>query len=287
MVGERLQHADVLPGAGAGSEPFLRRPTQRGERRGKRPVAVDRRVIERGRLAFQNSQEVRQIEDLLGSAVAPDVRRHDGPVAGHFDAIDVPLHGHGAEGPATRRAVTVAVEPGRLVLVHLGGLNHAVIEAMGRDRQRGGTILLEAGGHGRGVVTAPPVACRQTLPVEVAVQLVEVRDPRHRRRPLPLQILHALLHPRLLDRRHRHAESGRERVVAGQRGVAGMQRALPTAEDVDRHRLGVVPPQFPRHAAEEREGFDEPVQDGLGPLRGQRQRERTIGVAPGRDSTGT
>ncbi len=244
VVGERLQHADVLLGAGAETEPFLQGSTQRGERRGKRPVAVDRRVIERGRLAFQNSQEVQRIEHLLGAAVAPGVRRHDGPVAGHFDAIDVPLHGHGAEGPATRHAVAVAVEPSRLVLVHLGGLNHAIVEAMGRDRQRGGAIPLEASGHGRGVVTAPPLACRQTLPVEVAVQLVEVRDPRHRRRPLPLKILNAFLHPRLLGRRHRHAKSGRERVVAGQRGVAGMQRAIPTSEDVDRHGFGIVPPQF-------------------------------------------
>jgi len=59
---------------------------------------------------------------------------------------------------------------------------------------------------------------------------------------------------------------------------------LPTAafEQVRHHGLGIVPPHLARHTAKEREGLDEAVKDRLGPLRGQGQHERAIGVAPSR-----
>lgn len=59
-----------------------------------------------------------------------------------------------------------------------------------------------------------------------------------------------------------------------------MQRPLPALADVDRDGLRVVPPEFDRHAAEEREGFDRPVQDRLGAFRGKRDGERRVRVTP-------
>ena len=38
-------------------------------------------------------------------------------------------------------------------------------------------------------------------------------------------------------------------MVTGQRGVAGVEFALPTPKDELGHRLGVVPPNFPGKAA--------------------------------------
>jgi hypothetical protein len=52
------------------------------------------------------------------------------------------------------------------------------------------------------------------------------------------------------------------------------------------HGLGIVPPQFPRHATEERERLDQAMQDGLGAFGRQGNCERTIGVGPGREQHG-
>jgi hypothetical protein len=65
-----------------------------------------------------------------------------------------------------------------------------------------------------------------------------------------------------------------------------MERAVPTFEDVDRHRLGVVPPQFAGHAPEERERFDQSVEDGLGPLGGLRDGEGSVRVSQGDEKHG-
>lgn len=62
-----------------------------------------------------------------------------------------------------------------------------------------------------------------------------------------------------------------------------MQRALATAEEVDRDRGRVVPPQLVRDTAEGGECFDQAVPDGLGALRRQGQGEGTIGVGPGHE----
>jgi hypothetical protein len=55
---------------------------------------------------------------------------------------------------------------------------------------------------------------------------------------------------------------------------------------VDGNGRGVVPPELPGHAAEEVEGRDEAVEDGLGPLGGEGEGERGVGVAPGDDEDG-
>jgi hypothetical protein len=46
------------------------------------------------------------------------------------------------------------------------------------------------------------------------------------------------------------------------------------------HGLGVVPPEFVRHAAKEREGFNQTVENGFGAFAGQGQSEGAVGVRP-------
>ena len=68
-------------------------------------------------------------------------------------------------------------------------------------------------------------------------------------------------------------KSGIEDVVAGQRRVAGMDLAFASQEDQRGDGLGVVPPNFLGHAAEELEGPDHAFEDRLGALEGQSQDE--------------
>ncbi len=132
MLGEQLQHADVLAGAGTLSEPGFEVAAEIGERCRELPVAVDRSMVERGRLAFQNDQKMQRIEDFFAVTVAPLVRGNNLAVSHDHNAINVALHGHRTERPAPRHTVTVAVERRRLVFVYL-----AWVEYTGVERTRG------------------------------------------------------------------------------------------------------------------------------------------------------
>jgi hypothetical protein len=147
MKREQLQDADVLPGPGLYTQSLGKSGTQLGKHGRQLPVAIHRCVIESGRLVQQRAQEVKGIEDLLATAVTSDVGGDDSAVPDHFDAIDIPLHTHLSEREPAWDAITVAVEPGGLVLVHQGRLNHTRIERTRWHRQRGGTILLEPHTH--------------------------------------------------------------------------------------------------------------------------------------------
>lgn len=136
-----------MPGSNLYSEPAFEGLTKFGEHHRQLPVSVDRSVVEGGGPAFQRPQEMKGIEDLLPAPVTASVGGDGCSIADDFHAVDVSLHAHGSERPPTRHAVTVPVEANGLVLVHLAWLNHARIEAMGRHRQCGGTILLEPRGH--------------------------------------------------------------------------------------------------------------------------------------------
>jgi hypothetical protein len=128
VMGEQLQHANVLAGAGAGSEPGFEFAAEIRERCWELPVAVDRGMVERGWLAFQNDQKMQRIEHFFAVAVAPPVRGNHLAVGHDLDVINVALHGHRTERPPPRHTVTVAVERRRLVFVHLAGLEHTGIE---------------------------------------------------------------------------------------------------------------------------------------------------------------
>ena len=113
------------------------------------------------------------------------------------------------------------------------------------------------------------------------VQLDQVSNAGHRRRPLSLKILHPLLDAGLLGRRFGHAEPRREVVVTGQCRVAWMESAMAALKNVGGYGLGIVPPQFARHAAKERERLIESVENGLGSFGGKGQCEWAVRVTPG------
>jgi hypothetical protein len=128
VMSEQLQHADVLAGAGALSEPGFEVTAEIGEYCRELPVAVDRCMVERGRLAFQNNQKMQRIEHFFAVTVAPCVRGNNLAVGHDLDVIDVALHGHRTERPPPRHTITVAVERRRLVFVYLAGLEHTGVE---------------------------------------------------------------------------------------------------------------------------------------------------------------
>lgn len=128
MMGEQLQHTDVLAVAGSLSEPGFEITAEIGICCRELPVAVDRGMVERRRLAFQNDQKMQRIEHFFTAAIAPPVRGDDLAVGHDLDAIDVALNGHRTERPPPWHTVTVAVEWGRLVFIHLAGFKYAGVE---------------------------------------------------------------------------------------------------------------------------------------------------------------
>jgi hypothetical protein len=68
--------------------------------------------------------------------------------------------------------------------------------------------------------------------------------------------------------------------------VAGMQCPLAATMDEPGDGFGVVPPQLARDASEKGESFDQSVENGLGPLRGNRDGEGAVGITPGGDQHG-
>lgn len=112
---------------------------------------------------------------------------------------------------------------------------------------------------------AIPVA--QATRAQVRVQLGQVAHPRHWRGPIALQVTHPAFDVRLLLGLAHHAEARLEGVVTDQGLITVVELPLPTDEQMRHDRLGIVPPQLPRHTAEESERLDQAVQDRLGAFR--------------------
>lgn len=65
-----------------------------------------------------------------------------------------------------------------------------------------------------------------------------------------------------------------------------LQDRFAAGQQVRGHGLGVVPPQFVRHATAEGERFDQAVQDRLGALSREGEGERAVGAGPGDEQDG-
>ena len=208
------------------------------------------------------------------------MRGHPHASTHHLHAIHVRLHCQRLERRFIRHAVPHIVKPHRLQLVRSGLPRETRVEPALRQRGRRQPILLQLRGD-RNTATRhrPPQVRHATLP-QVRVQCRHIGHARHRRRPLALQPLHAVLHVRLFIPPRRHAEQRREVVVIGQGPVLFVQPPVPAPQDLGGHGLRVVPPHFSRDAAEVLEGRDHPVQNRLGPLRRQGDHERRVGVGP-------
>ena len=133
MLGQALQHADVLPRSAGGAVLRFEVLPQLAENGRQLPAAVHVGVIERCWLAAQTDQVMERIENLLALAVTARMAG-DALALGHnFNMFDVGLDGHLAKGKSTRHAVVVVIEADRLILVHLARLLDAWIKGMPRQ----------------------------------------------------------------------------------------------------------------------------------------------------------
>jgi hypothetical protein len=127
---QQLQDANVVLDAAAGAVLLLQGFAQLAEDRRQLPAAKDVGVIERRRPALQGAEVVLRIEDLFVFAIRARMRRDHSASQHHVDAVDGRLDGHGLESSRTRHAIAIIVETHHLVLVGLGGLHDARIEAL-------------------------------------------------------------------------------------------------------------------------------------------------------------
>ena len=283
MLGQQLEHADVLPHARPGSVTSLQTLSELGENPGQLPAAVDVRMIQRRRTTPQRDQIVQRIEHLVARLVTPRVAGNHAIAMDDVHPIDVAFHGDRFEPVGPRHAVLHPLETHQLILVDLPGAHHARIEGVRGQCQGGRTVAFKQfADRTVGAVTIP-LAFRAATCQQVRIQLVEVLRLRHRRRPAALKRLHPVLRVRLLVAAGRHAEQRLEHVMTGQRRITRMQPTLSARQQGQSHRLRVVPPDFPRYAAEVLEASNHPLQNGFRTLRRQGHGKRGGRVRPHQD----
>ncbi len=280
VFGQQLQDPHVLSRAGGQPLPRLEVGPQRVKAGRQFPLGKHEGMIQGRRSATQNRQIMRRLHDPFPAGVAAFVAGQDAGAGHYLDPIHVRLDGHRLEGPAPRNTVAVRVEPHRLVLVHLGRLGHKRIEGPWRQGQRCLPILLEQLPDRLRPARHPMVPLGQRARPQVRIQLGQVLHPGHRSGPIPLQVVHAVLHVGLLVAPRRHTEPGIKTVMARQGGVPRLHLTLATFQDRRGHRRGIVPPDLPGHAAEERESLDHPRQNCLRLLARQRHGEAIARVTP-------
>jgi len=235
-------------------------------------------MVQGRRPTLQRGQVMEWVQHLTAGQVAAFVPGHHVVGYDNLDALGVRFHRRRLKGMALRHAVTHPIVTSRLVLIDLRRLINASVKA--RGRQRPSALALEPLTDRLSMVTRDARLILETALTEIGIQFGQVLLVRHRCGPAALQRLDAILHVRLLVAAGRHAKQRFEHVVAGQGSVTWMQLAQPAAEDRRRHRLGVVPPNFTRHAAEELEPLHHAFQDRFGTLARQSDGERTIRVRP-------
>jgi hypothetical protein len=268
MLLQQLQDADVMFGPVACPMLPLQRLAQFAEHGGQLPAAENIGVIQSRWAALQAIEIVLRIEDLLVPAVAARVRGDELPAQHNVNPLDVNLDRHSLKGGRTRHAVAIGFIADHLILVDLGRLKDIGIKRLFRQGQGLVHLAREALANALALAGLDAVAVTQTARSQVDVQLGQVLYRRHGRGPVALQVAHASLDARLLLRLTHPAEEWLEGVVTGQGLIAVVQLPLTAGEQVRYHGLGIVPPHFPWHAPEEREGFDQTVQDRLGAFAG-------------------
>jgi hypothetical protein len=128
ILGQALQHADVLPCPARGTVLCFEVLPQLAKNGRQLPAAVDVGVIQRRRLPAKTDQIMERIEDLLALTIAARMAGDALAIRNDLDVFDVSLDRHLAKGPGTRHAVVIVIEADGLILVHLGRLHDARIE---------------------------------------------------------------------------------------------------------------------------------------------------------------
>ncbi len=289
VLAQQLQDPHEPPRAGRAAVVRLQLRAERGEARRQLPVAEDRCMVQRPGLAVQRREVVRRLQHHRRLADATPVRVDGLAVRHDHDPVDGALDADRPEGVLPGHAVAVAVKGNGLIFVHVDrGADHAGVEPVRRQGRRRGAVLGQAVADNErpGERLDDPLTFGLTALAEHRIEFREVGNARHRGGEPALHGLDGPLGIGLLVAPRRHAEPRGEGVVAGQRRVAGVELALATPEDHRGDRPGVVPPDLPGHGVEELEGGDHPLEDRLGPLEGQRQDERGVGVGPGGHEAG-
>lgn len=127
---QQPQNANVVLDAAAGAVLLLQSFPQRVEDRRQLPAAKDVGVIERRWPALQGAKVVLRIENLLVLAVRTRMRGNHLAAEHHVDVVDGGLDADGLESRRARHAVAVVVKTHHLILVGLGGLDDARVEAL-------------------------------------------------------------------------------------------------------------------------------------------------------------
>ena len=136
MLGQQLEHADVLPHPRPGAVTSLQTLPELGKHPGKLPAAVDVRMVQRRRTTAQRRQIVPRIEHLVARRVAPPVAGNHTIAMHDVHPIDVRFHGHRLERVRPGHAVLHVLETHQLILVDLPGPHHARVERVPGQRQR-------------------------------------------------------------------------------------------------------------------------------------------------------
>jgi hypothetical protein len=264
MNGQQVQDAGKVPPSRQRPVPRFQTLTKFLENRWQLPLAKNVRVIQGGGPTLQRGQVMERVKHLAAGFVAAFMPGNHLAGNDNLDAFDIGFHGCGLKGAALWHTVTHLVEAGRLVLVDLGLLIDASVEGHARQRQGPLSITFKALADRLGVLAGSACAIFATAIAQIDIEFGQVLGVRHRCGPTSLQGLDAILHVRLLVAVGRHAKERLEDVVTGQGLVARMQLPLPAAEDRRRHGLGIVPPHFARHTAEELETLHHAFEDRFG-----------------------
>ena len=132
LLRQQLHDTNVVLDTASRSMLFLQIGAQFGKQRRQLPATEDVGVVQCGRLAVQGFQVVLRIEALLVLPIRPRMAGNHLAAGHHLDVVQVALDRHRLKGGRARRAVAVAVEAYRLVLVHFARLEDAGVEREGR-----------------------------------------------------------------------------------------------------------------------------------------------------------
>jgi hypothetical protein len=132
VFGQQLQDANILPGSGGQTVAALEVFPQLLEAGGQLPTVEHEGVIQGRRPSTENGQIMPRFDDPFAAGVAADMPGNYHIAGYDLDPIHVTFDGHRREGPATRNAVAIGVEPHGLILVDLRRLRDKGIEGMSR-----------------------------------------------------------------------------------------------------------------------------------------------------------
>lgn len=135
MLAQQLQHTNVLARPRQPAMTLFQLASQPTEIGGQLPRAVDRRVVQAGRLALEHCQVMQGVEHLLATVVRSFVLGNHLSLGHHHDAIHIGFHRHRGKRITPRHAVAILLPGHRLVLVDLAGLFDGCIEAARWKRQ--------------------------------------------------------------------------------------------------------------------------------------------------------